>query len=52
MQIIIKRLRLAWRFREWPWRVPWEAVKYLSLEKPTRADLERSKLLAEKHGWV
>ena len=49
--MILKRLRLALRFRVWPWRIPWQAVYYLSLERPTEADIRWTKRLVKEHGW-
>lgn len=36
---MMKRLRLAWRFRVWPWRIPKHAVEYLSMEPLTMDDV-------------
>ncbi len=47
----VKRIRLGWRFKCWPWNVPANVVKYISLKGPTEADLKRGEELAREHGW-
>jgi len=47
----LKRLRLAWRFKVWPWRVPREAVMFLSLKPLTPSDIQRTRERAERWGW-
>ncbi len=49
--LIRRRLRIAWRFRVWPWQVPMEAVKYLSLHPLTERDIQRTRELAARFHW-
>ena len=49
---LLKRLRMAWWFRVWPWAIPWQAVRYLSMGHPTPADVEKTKRLARHRGWL
>lgn len=51
MRMLIRRLRFAWRFRMFPWDIPGNVVRYVSLEKLTDADVRRTKELAERFGW-
>jgi hypothetical protein len=46
-----RRLRLAWRYRVWPWDVPANVVTYIGLEGPTEADVRRGEELAKEMGW-
>jgi hypothetical protein len=48
---MLKRLRLAWRFKVWPWRVPWQAVAFVSLAPLTAKDIDRTHELAKRYGW-
>ena len=48
---MIKRMRIAWRFMVWPWRIPVEAVRHLSLEPLTQADIDRTVELSSAMGW-
>jgi len=47
----LRRLRLAWRFKVLPWRIPENVVKYIGRSRPTAADIERGEELAREHGW-
>jgi hypothetical protein len=51
MRNFVRRLRIAWRFRVWPWRVPAGAVRHLSLQPLTQKDIQRTHELAERFGW-
>lgn len=52
MSLLVKRLRLAWRFKVWPWSIPWQAVKWIALDQRiTPYDIQRTRELAEKYGW-
>lgn len=52
LRLFIKRLRLAWRFKVWPWSVPWQAVKYVALDQRlTVNDIARAHELAAQYGW-
>ena len=44
---MLRRLRFAWRFREWPWNIPRQVVKYLDLRPLTKADYERTERVIE-----
>lgn len=48
---MIRRLRLAWRFKVWPWNVPWPVVRYLSFDDVTEYDIRRTRELADQFGW-
>lgn len=48
---MIKRLRIAWRFRIWPWRIPANVVRYVSLAKLTQGDIKRTDVLAARFVW-
>ncbi len=50
--LLVRQVRLAWRFRVWPWRVPKEAARYLSLTSLTEDDIRRTHVLAGPHGWI
>jgi hypothetical protein len=47
---VMKKLRLAWRFCVWPWRVPREALM-LSLKPLTLKDIQQTRDLAARFGW-
>lgn len=48
----IKRLRLAWAFKVWPWHVPAEAVKFLQWPvRITKTDRQRTEELAQRYNW-
>lgn len=47
----MKRLRLAMRYRMWPWQLPTNVVRFVSLQGPTKRDVERGEELARRYGW-
>lgn len=46
----LRRLVFAWRFKEWPWRIP-NGARYLRCRRPPREAFERGRELARKYGW-
>lgn len=50
MRMFVKRMRMAWRFRVWPWEIPACAL-LVSLKPPTDEDIKWGKELAERYGW-
>lgn len=52
MSRLIKRLRLAWRFKVWPWAIPASVVTWIALDQRlTERDIRRTRELAIKYGW-
>jgi hypothetical protein len=50
--MLARRFIMAWKFKMWPWEIPWNTVKYLALDQRlTDADIRRSRELADKYGW-
>ena len=49
--MLIQRLRWAWRLRMFPWDIPHNVVRYVSLAKLTKHDIKRTRELAERFGW-
>lgn len=50
--MFVRRLRMAWWFRCWPWSIPENAVKYIALDQRlTPAEIKRGQELAAKYGW-
>ena len=49
---LIKRFRLAWAFRVWPWRGPANAATYLQWPPTiTERDIQRTREINKIHGW-
>lgn len=50
---LVRRLRLAWAFKVWPWNIPPTVMKYLEWPiRLTERDIQRTKELAKRHGWL
>lgn len=48
----IKRLRLAWAFKVWPWRIPANVVLWLAVPRHlTEAEIACGHKLAKRYGW-
>lgn len=52
IKLFMKRLRLAWALRVWPWRIPANVLKWVAVPRPfTEGEIRRGQELAAKYGW-